>query len=51
MQLAALLWHLRLLSNLPLVVSGIGLARFVPILIFAPFGGWWRMPTTGAKFC
>jgi len=39
MQLAALLWHLRLLSNLPLVVSGIGLARFVPILIFAPFGG------------
>jgi MFS family permease len=39
MQLAALLWHLRLLSNLPLVVSGIGLARFVPILVFAPFGG------------
>jgi MFS family permease len=39
MQLAALLWHLRLLSNLPLVVSGIGLARFLPILVFAPFGG------------
>ena len=39
MQLAALLWHLRLLSSLPLVVSGIGLARFLPILVFAPFGG------------
>ena len=39
MQLAVLLWHLRLLSNQPLVVSGIGLARFLPILVFAPFGG------------
>ena len=39
MQLAALLWHLRLLSSQPLVVSGIGLARFLPILLFAPFGG------------
>jgi len=39
MQLAALLWHLRLLSSLPLVVSGIGMARFLPILVFAPFGG------------
>ena len=39
MQLAALLWHLRLFSSLPLVVSGIGVARFLPILVFAPFGG------------
>lgn len=39
MQLAALLWHLRTLSNLPIVVSGIGLARAVPILLLAPFGG------------
>jgi MFS family permease len=39
MQLAALLWHLRLLSSLPLVVSGIGMARFLPILVFTPFGG------------
>jgi len=39
MQVAALLWHLRTLSNLPIVVSGIGLARAVPILLLAPFGG------------
>lgn len=39
MQLAALLWHLRLLSNQPVVVSGIGLARFLPILLLAPIGG------------
>lgn len=39
MQMAALLWHLRLLSDQPIVVSGIGMARFVPILLFAPIGG------------
>ncbi len=39
MQLAALLWHLRDLSDQPLVVSGIGLARFLPVLLLAPFGG------------
>lgn len=39
MSMAAMLWHLRLLSDQPIVVSGIGLARFVPILLFAPFGG------------
>ncbi len=39
MSMSALLWHLRLLSDQPIVVSGIGLARFLPILIFAPFGG------------
>lgn len=39
MQLAALLWHLRTLSDQPIVVSGIGLMRFLPILLFAPFGG------------
>lgn len=35
----AMLWHLRLLSDQPIVVSGIGLARFLPILFLAPFGG------------
>lgn len=39
MQLAALLWHLRELSPSPLVVSGIGVARFLPILLLAPIGG------------
>ncbi len=39
MQTAALLWHLRDLSDQPIVVSGIGLARFLPILLLAPFGG------------
>lgn len=39
MQLAAVLWHLRTLSDQPVVVTGIGLARFLPILLFAPLGG------------
>ncbi len=39
MQLAALLWHLRTLTDQPIVVSGIGLVRFLPILLFAPIGG------------
>ena len=39
MQAAALLWHLRELTPSPLAVSGIGLARFAPILLLAPFGG------------
>ena len=39
MSTTAMLWHLRQLSDQPIVVSGIGLAKFFPILIFAPFGG------------
>lgn len=39
MQFAALLWHLRTLSDQPVVVSGIGLVRFLPILLLAPMGG------------
>ena len=39
MQVTALLWHLRLLNNNPIAVSGIGIARFIPILLFAPIGG------------
>lgn len=39
MQVAALLWHLRSLSDLPILVSGIGLARALPIFLLAPFGG------------
>jgi len=26
------------------VVSGIGLARFLPVLLLAPIGGWWQIP-------
>lgn len=39
MQLWSIFWHLRLLSDQPIVVSGIGIARFVPILVFALVGG------------
>src|SRR5512133_2953907 len=39
MQTAALLWHLRTLSDQPILVSGIGIVRFVPILFLAPIGG------------
>jgi MFS family permease len=39
MQLAALLWHLRTLSDQPILVSGIGLVRFLPILLFSPISG------------
>ena len=34
MQLWALFWHLRTMSDQPIVLSGIGLVRFVPILVF-----------------
>ncbi len=39
MQLWALLWHISTLSNQPIVVSGIGLVRFLPILLFSLVGG------------
>ena len=39
MQFAGMLWHLRVLSDQPAVVSAIGLARFLPVLLFAPLGG------------
>ena len=39
MQSAALLWHLRTLSDQPIVVSGIGLARFLPIVLLSMIGG------------
>lgn len=39
MQVWAIFWHLRDLSSDPIVVSGIGVAKFLPILIFALVGG------------
>jgi MFS family permease len=39
MQLWALLWHIRDLTNSPIAVSGIGMARFLPVLIFSLVAG------------
>ena len=39
MQLWALLWHIRTLSDQPIAVSGVGLARFLPILVFSLLSG------------
>jgi MFS family permease len=39
MQLWALFWHIRTLSPNPIAVSGIGLARMLPVVIFSLFGG------------
>jgi MFS family permease len=39
MQLWAIYWHLRTLSDQPLVISGIGLARFLPVIILSLFAG------------
>ena len=39
MQLWALYWHLRTLSNHPMVISGIGLARFLPVVLLSLVAG------------
>ena len=39
MQFTALLWHIRDLNDQPIYLSGIGLARFIPILLFSLLGG------------
>jgi MFS family permease len=39
MQFWALLWHVSQLTDQPIVVSGIGLVRFVPILVFSLVAG------------
>ncbi|HEY3344462.1 MAG TPA: MFS transporter [Anaerolineaceae bacterium] len=39
MQLWALYWHIRSLSNQPIAVSGIGVVRFLPVLIFSLIAG------------
>jgi MFS family permease len=39
MQFAALLWHIRELSDQPIALGGIGLARVIPITIFSLMGG------------
>jgi MFS family permease len=39
MQLWALYWHLRTLSDAPVVISGIGLARFLPVVLLSLIAG------------
>jgi len=39
MQLWALFWHIRTLTDQPIAVSGIGIVRFIPILVFSLVGG------------
>src|SRR3990170_4053571 len=38
-QVWALLWHIRELTNQPIALGGIGLARILPILVFSLVGG------------
>jgi MFS family permease len=39
MQLWALLWHIRTLSDQPIALGAIGLARILPVIIFSLIGG------------
>lgn len=39
MQVWALLWHVRTLSDQPIALGGVGLARIVPIIVFSLLGG------------
>lgn len=39
MQIWALFWHIRTLTDQPIAISGIGLVRFFPILLFSLIGG------------
>ncbi len=39
MQLWAIYWHLRTLSDQPMVISGVGLVRFLPVILLSLVGG------------
>ena len=39
MQIWALLWHVRILTDQPIALGGIGLARILPIIVFSLIGG------------
>ena len=39
MQVWALLWHVRLLTDQPIALGGIGLARILPVIVFSLIGG------------
>ena len=39
MQIWALFWHIRTLTDQPIALGGVGLSRILPIIIFSLFGG------------
>jgi MFS family permease len=39
MQVWAIFWHIRSLTDQPIAISGIGVVRFLPILLFSLIGG------------
>src|SRR5512143_2721183 len=39
MQIWALFWHIRTLTNQPIALGGIGLARILPVILFSLIGG------------
>lgn len=39
MQVWALFWHIRMLTDQPIALGGIGLARILPIIVFSLIGG------------
>ena len=39
MQLWALLWHIRTITDQPIALGGIGLARILPVIVFSLIGG------------
>ena len=39
MQIWALFWHIRLLTEQPIALGGVGLARILPVIIFSLVGG------------
>ncbi len=39
MQIWALYWHIRLLTDQPIAVSGLGLVRFIPLIVLSLFAG------------
>src|SRR6266545_7495986 len=39
MQIWALFWHIRTLTDKPIALGGVGLARILPIIIFSLVGG------------
>ncbi len=39
MQIWALLWHVRILTDQPIALGGIGLARILPVILFSLIGG------------
>ena len=39
MQIWAIFWHIRTLTDQPIAVSGVGLARILPVIIFSLVSG------------